>query len=306
MLFLDGVGIGRADPAVNPFFVARLPALQSLLGGSLPHSDFRYHTNGLLTFTALDSTLGVEGLPQSGTGQTALFTGVNASKLVGKHFGPHPYSTLKPLIQSKNIFRQVMDTGLPCSFANAFPQRFFDYLAHRRSRLTVTTLSCTMSGVPLLRAEHLEEGAAISADITNEGWHGLGYPHIKTIEAAEAGRRLVALTRRNAFVLFEYWRPDHAGHSQKMDEAVDVLEKFDAMLGGVIETLNTDDTLLMITSDHGNIEDMSTRTHTRNPVPLLLYGYRQGEFAASLGSLPGDQRDLTWVTPAVMRGLRGK
>ncbi len=53
--------------------------------------------------------LGVEGLPQSGTGQTSIFCGVNASKIVGKHFGPYPYSTLIPIIKEKNIFKHYLN-----------------------------------------------------------------------------------------------------------------------------------------------------------------------------------------------------
>jgi len=305
MLFLDGVGIGKNDASVNPFFAARLPALRSLFSGELPSLKRRSLSSRTATLVPLDATLGVGGLPQSGTGQTALFTGVNAPKLIGKHFGPHPYSTLKPVIQERNIFKQLLDAGRSALFANAFPQRFFDYINQRKSRLTVTTLSSTMSEIPLHDAGDLRKGEGISADITNEGWKNLGYPDIAPIEPAEAGRRLAQLSSKFDFVLFEYWKTDHAGHSQHMDEAVEVLERFDAMLIGIIEGLNSSDTLLLITSDHGNIEDMRSKSHTRNPVPCILYGHRHAEFAERLHRFPKDgarmkMGDLTRVTPTLL------
>ncbi len=220
MLFLDGVGLGLPDASVNPFFAARLPALQSLFGSTVPSSSNPFLSTTAASLLPLDATLGVKGLPQSGTGQTALFTGVNASRLIGKHFGPYPYSTLRPLIQARNIFKQLLAAGLRPCFANAFPQRFFDYVNLRRSRLTVTTLSCTMSGIPLLKAKDLREGKGVSADITGEGWKDLGYPDMPSISEAEAGRRLVDLTTDNDFVLFEYWKTDKAGHSEDFSEAV--------------------------------------------------------------------------------------
>jgi hypothetical protein len=312
MLFLDGVGIGKRDPTVNPFFAARLPALRSLFNGELPSLRRRSLSSRTASLFPLDATLGIEGLPQSGTGQTALFTGVNASKLIGKHFGPHPYSSLKPIIQEQNILKRLLDAKKSVHFANAFPQRFFDYVNHHRSRLTVTTLSCFMSGVPLLQADDLREGRGISADITNAGWKELGYPDIVPIEPAEAGRRLARLASMHDFVLFEYWKTDHAGHSQSMKEAIDMLERFDAMLVGIIESLNTHDTLLLITSDHGNIEDLRTKSHTRNPVPCILYGHKHAEIARRLagnsrhdGSSSRSKQtrrtgNLTKVTPVLL------
>ncbi len=298
MLFLDGVGLGVPDPSINPFFAARLPALRSLFDGEVPSLAKSRISTKAASLVALDANLGVDGLPQSGTGQTTLFTGINASRMIGKHFGPHPYSTLRPVLQEKNIFKQLIGAGRRPSFANAFPQRFFDYMNQRRTRLSVTTLSCTMSGIPLLKAQDLREGRGVSADITNEGWKDLGYPDMPLISPADAGRRFVELVTVNDFVLFEYWKTDYAGHSENFAEAVEALQRFDGMLAGIIETMDIRSTLLCITSDHGNIEDMSTKTHTRNPVPAILYGRNHEEMGARLHSSSG--ADLTHVTPLLM------
>ena len=301
MLFLDGVGIGVKDPSVNPLFAARMPALRSMFGGELPSLGRRRISSGAASVLPLDATLGVPGLPQSGTGQTSLFTGANGAVLAGKHFGPHPYSTLKPVIAERSIFRRLRNAGKSPLFANAFPQRFFDYLGGHRSRMSVTTLSCTTSGVPLLRAEDLARGMAVSADITNAGWHALGYPDIPVIVPAEAGERLSRLSREHDFVLFEYWKTDFAGHAMNAREAVSVLETFDAMLGGILDSLDTGETLLLVTSDHGNIEDLTTKTHTRHPVPLILYGAGARSFADRFE--PG--ADLTAVTPSLLEYTGG-
>lgn len=299
MLFLDGVGLGTPDSSVNPFFAVRLPAFESLCGGMIPSLDNPSLGNTDATLVPLDANLGVDGLPQSGTGQTALFTGENSARLIGKHFGPYPYSTLRPVIAEKNIFTQLLDQSLRVCFANAYPQKFFDYFDSRQTRLTVTTLSCHYARIPLRRFEELRAGVGISADITNAGWPRMGYD-ISPIPPAEAGRRLVRLTREFDFVLFEYWRTDKAGHSESMDEAIDALVPLDGMLEGILDSLDTRDTLLLITSDHGNIEDIATKVHTRNPVPAILYGAGHESAAESLRSKP----DLTVVTPTIKRYLK--
>jgi 2,3-bisphosphoglycerate-independent phosphoglycerate mutase len=166
--------------------------------------------------------------------------------------------------------------------------------------LTVTTLSCVYAGVPLLRASDLAKGRGISADITGEGWHALGYPEMPTVSPAGAGRRLAALVAHYDFVLFEYWRTDHAGHARDMKEAVEVLETFDAFLGGLLDAIDPSSTLLLITSDHGNIEDITVKTHTRHPVPIIVYGRDHRDIVERVMGESHGRPDLTMVAPAIM------
>lgn len=303
MVFLDGVGIGRKDPASNPLFAADLPALRSLLGDelfSLHRREFRTRHTTLLP---LDATLGVSGLPQSGTGQTALFTGENASELIGRHFGPYPYSLLRPLIAEKSIFRRLRSRGLKPVLANAYPQRFFDHVARHPSRITVPPYASLQAGISLFGADELARGDGVSADITGAGWHALGYPSTKVILPAAAGHRLVRLLDRHDFVLFEYWKTDHAGHEQDMDHACAALGALDGLLAGVLEKLDLRRDLLLITSDHGNLEDLRFKTHTRNPVPALLHGHRHQEMAARLRGHSSDAPNLCAVTPVLVEML---
>ena len=298
MLFLDGVGAGALDPSVNPLARARLPALTWLAGGQLP-DGVRLSSSMLM----LDATLGVEGLPQSGTGQTALFTGTNAAQLIGKHFGPWAHSALHPVIEQQSILRHLHRQGWRTCFANAFPQRFFDFALRRRSRLTVTTLSCLGAGTRLRDAADLATARALSADITGEGWHRLGYEAIPRRDPGAAGSVLARLSEEFGFVLFEYWAPDHAGHARDMAQAVDVLEKFDALLVGILEGIDLARTLLVITSDHGNIEDLSTKSHTRNPVPLIASGAGAAALFRTLRGSAPTLPALSAVAPALLEVL---
>jgi bisphosphoglycerate-independent phosphoglycerate mutase (AlkP superfamily) len=51
----------------------------------------------------------------------------------------------------------------------------------------------------------------------------------------------------------------------------------------------------VLTSDHGNMEDLSTGSHTRNPVPLLARGPQARRFAAA--------ESIADVTPAILSAL---
>lgn len=283
-LFLDGVGIGERDQSFNPFFAAGLSTLPTMFGNFIPCTRQPEVLNTHYAIRPLDATMGVDGLPQSGTGQTALFTGINAAQYVGKHFGPYPYSTLRPLIARENIFRKIRDAGMSFCFANAYPKQFFDYINAGKRRLTVTTMACLESNLPLHTADDLRNATAISADITNERWKRLGYFDIPEIAAEEAGRRFAALAEKHTFTLFEYFLTDHAGHRRDMDNAVMVLRRLDKFLAGFRETVN-DSTLLVITSDHGNVEDLRVKTHTRNAVPLWVYGEDAKQFVDGISSI---------------------
>lgn len=295
LMFLDGVGIGTNHPEVNPFFAARLPNLERLLGGRMFHRGLKRITASRAVLGPVNATLGVPGFPQSGTGQTAIFTGVNAPRRIGKHFGPYPPTALRPVIGEESILAVLGKAGKRVVFANAFPRQFFEYTDSGTRRLTVTTLACMMAGIPLQTADALRENRAISADITRARWPEMGYPDLTEIGAEEAGRHLADLAREHEFTLFEYWLTDHAGHSMDMTFAVDVLERFDAFLGGY-EDAAPEDAVTILISDHGNIEDLSVKTHTRNPVPCMVMGVGKKEILAGISN-------LTHLTPSILRIL---
>jgi 2,3-bisphosphoglycerate-independent phosphoglycerate mutase len=296
MIFLDGVGIGIKKSSWNPFFTAEYPALRFLGNGIIPSIRNRTAAGNGAILKSIGATLGVRGLPQSGTGQTTLFTGVNAARFIGKHFGPYPYSTLRPIIEKENIFKRLLEKGCSICFANAYPRQFFSYIDSGKRRLTVTTLSCILTGISLHTSDDLMKGRAISADITNERWSELGYPEVPVITAEEAGRRFARLSDVHTFTLFEYFLTDHAGHEQNLNKAVHVIKRLDAFLSGVLKTLSENATLI-ITSDHGNVEDLRVKTHTRNPVPLWVYGKDCMRLAEGIESIQDvTTRIISWLT----------
>ena len=293
MVFLDGVGIGRKDPRHNPFFASHLPTFERLLGGRMPHLHDAYRSNSTASLCPVNATLRMAGLPQSGTGQTSLMTGINAPRMIGKHFGPYPYSTLKPVLHEHNVFRKLHDRGRCVFYANAFPRQFFDYIGSPKARIPVFSLSWMMAGFSLNNSDTLAQGRALSADVTNERWHKLGYPGMPVVTPQDAGRKLVELTSEHDFVLYEYYLTDHAGHKQSMVEAELVLKCLDQLLEGIAESLDLSSMLMVLTSDHGNLEDLTTKSHTRNPVPFLAIGRDRRDIVRRV-------KNLTHIAPAIL------
>jgi 2,3-bisphosphoglycerate-independent phosphoglycerate mutase len=291
-IFWDGVGFGKMNPKINPFFSAKLPTFQKLFNGNIPSSTFKRFASDTVSLSPVNTTLGIPGLPQSGTGQTAIMTGVNASKFVGKHFGPHPYSTLVPIIKEKNLFAQLQQMDKTFFFANGYPKKYFDYIFGPKGKVPTIALSYTSAGKTLNTHETIINHTAISADISGTRWKELGHPDVEPTNPIEAGKLFYQMGKKVDLIFFEYFVTDHAGHSQDLALAVEMLERMDGFIEGILQHFDYENDIIFIISDHGNIEDLSVKTHTRNPVPLIVIGKQHSYFSRI--------KSLKDITPAIV------
>ncbi len=298
-LFLDGIGLGENNPETNPFSRADMPNLQRLLDGrSLLRGSAPFHGE-FASLVAVDPSVGVSGLPQSATGQAMLMTGKNIPAELGYHYGPKPNPAVAAYLKDGTLFSDFTKAGKKAVLLNAYPPRYFDGVNSGKRLYSSIPLSVTSAGIPLFKDEDLFQGRAMSADFTGEGWRTmLGFLDAPVMEPDQAGRTLGRLAKEYDFSLFEYWASDYAGHGQEMDTAVRLMETFDGVLGGLVEAW--DEGLILVTSDHGNMEDLSTRKHTAADVPALVIGDRAGrdEFTRNLN-------DLTDIAPAIRKVVLG-
>jgi 2,3-bisphosphoglycerate-independent phosphoglycerate mutase len=289
MVFVDGVGLGDPDPATNPLVRAQTPTLRRLLRGPLAGRTAIRSAEAVLV--PLDTRLGVPGLPQSATGQVAILTGANAPRLAGRHVTAYPTAPLRALLEEQGLFTRLKRRGIDAALANAYAPEYFTAITQRRLRHAAITLQALQAGVRLRDVEDVRAGRAVHHDLTNARLREWGHP-VPLIEPEAAGRILAGLARAQAFTLFEFFQTDLAGHG-RVDDRVGVVERFDRFLGAALDATDRDDTLVLMTSDHGNLEDERTDGHTLNPVPALLVGVGREQMADRL-------RDLTDVAPACL------
>ncbi len=292
LLFVDGLGLGEADEKVNPFFVAPATNLRSLFGNVPTRGNGHYVGTGAV-LVPTDATLNMPGMPQSGTGQTTIFTGINAAEVIGQHLGPYPNAALREIIAGGNLFHQLRALGLRVEHGNAYPPVFFERLARNKARRTAIMQAALTAGVRLRDIHDLRAGEAVSAmSLTNQVWVEHGAP-VPLVTAREAGHNLMRLAQQNDFTAFEYFLTDAAGHKNDHAWILQVLGELDEFWSGLLEELDPRETLLLITSDHGNIEDWSVKGHTLNPVPTILVGAHREEIAPQIHSLVD-------ITPAIV------
>ncbi|GIV90305.1 MAG: metalloenzyme [Chloroflexus sp.] len=276
-VFLDGVGLAPAT-ADNPLAQVPMPTIRRLLRGPLTTEQIGFRDELLLA--PLDACLGVDGLPQSGTNHVALLVGVNAPALHGHHQPHFPPVALRPLLAERSLFRRARLQGKRVAFVNVFTTGYWQALAARRLRRSASVIAAEGAGLYLRDLNDLRAGQALSWDITGEGLAARD-PDAATIPPISpqlAGERLAQFALDYDLVFFECFLPDLAGHGRLGPHGATIaLSRIDGLFEGWLRARRPTDTLL-VTSDHGNIEQAATTTHTTAPTPLLVIGPHAGYF----------------------------
>lgn len=285
-LFLDGIGLGEDDPQKNPFAAADMPTILELTGGRrwLAKTD-RQHTTRAV-FIPTDARLGVPGLPQSGTGQASLLTGLNVPQITGRHYGPKPDLQTRRLIAKHSYFKRLVERGKKAQLLTAYPPRLLHDFARGKTLRSSIQQAAYESGQAHFTVDDVRRRRALTAEWTTESWR----KHLKIdctarYSAREAGRLLARLARNYDFAFHSHWLTDRIGHRGTLARGVELLEMFDQVLRGLLDEWDDDEGLALVVSDHGNLEDISVRRHTNNDVPTLIIGSRAAEFATGYKTL---------------------
>ena len=291
-LFLDGVGIGRADDG-NPFYTGNARFLPCWAGaGPLPDGT---------PLRPIRADVGLDGVPQSATGQTALFTGARGEELGPAPASGYPGKGLRRLLRERGLLALARNRGRQARFFNAYPLheslftgehvhlegdgslRFSDeFPAAFRRRLSVTSVMMLSIGQHPAGLPAILAGEALYQDYSNRSLRegGLAVPEYSPERAGE-----ILAGAQGEVVLYEYFQSDICGHRGDAAAARRLVDGLDRLLGALLARLDPARDTLVVTSDHGNLEDLTTRGHTRNPVPFLCWGRRGGELRARVAAL---------------------
>src|SRR5438876_1688458 len=288
LFFIDGLGIGIRGPH-NPF---------DGLDGAAPLAIFQDEP-ALLGFDGVlvptDARLGVQGRPQSASGQTTILTGVNAPAAIGYHKQGFPNQALLDIIREHSIFVQLKKAGIhPIAFANTYTRAYFE---SRPRWVSATTAAVEAAGLSFNTVPDLIAGRAVYQDFTNAMLIERGET-VKSRTPEEAGEVLANIVAQNKFSLYEYFITDKIGHAQDLEAATRVLPMLARFIRTLLAKVDLDRSTVMLTSDHGNVEDLSVRNHTMNLVPTIVWGRNRERIAARI-------RSLTDITPTIVELLTG-
>ena len=208
------------------------------------------------------------------------------------HYGPWPGPSLKRVLDKGTLFTEVVAQERLASLANTYPPGYFRALAVGKQKENAPVYAARAAGLKQLTLNDYRRGDGVSVDLTGEYLRRLE-PALSSLTPAESGERLLDLAARHDFTFFDFWPTDVSGHRDAFADAVALVERLDAFLGAALKP--SGDLTCLLTSDHGNLEDKSIKTHTRNPVPLIVCGSQAPLFA--------DATSLLDVAPLCRKAL---
>ncbi len=284
LIFVDGWGIGKDDQDANPYLHARTPFLDWVTEGHgliQPFSKIICETYAVIP---TDACLGISGLPQSATGQTAIITGVNAPLLMGRHINGYPGRSLRQLISSGNIMQNAIDSGFTAFLVNAYSPEYFEMIKCGKRKHAAFALMALAANVPFAPLGNLILEETVYQDITNQLLLKWGHD-VPIRQPGEAGIIFHSIAQKYDLSVFEYFQTDSIGHKKDMVAAIALYELLDQFFTGIISEFDWDEDVLIIASDHGNIEDLTTGSHTFNPVPTIILGKRAAKYARFINDI---------------------
>ena len=119
---------------------------------------------------------------------------------------------------------------------------------------------------------------------------------VELLSAPAAAMILATLVAEHRFTLYEYFITDKIGHAQDMNAARVALRQLALFIRSLLTDIDLNRTTVIVTSDHGNIEDLSSRNHTLNAVPTIIWGAQRDAVARRISNLAD-------ITPAVLEVL---
>ncbi|WP_039948428.1 alkaline phosphatase family protein [Leptospira fainei] len=276
-VFIDGIGFGENDPEKNPFARFSTGIFLPLAGKEIPKdSPPRLHD---LVYIKTDASMGIKGLPQSATGQTSLWTGINACQVLNRHMSGFPTFTLKRIIAKYSIVRVLEERGFKADLLNCYTPGFSDHVKKNPRQVSASTLIQMAGNKPLKGMEDLRAGKGLYMDISREFLRKFGRDYIEKGDPVlekqdpyETGKAIVPAVKDYTLCIYEYFLTDKVGHKMNWSGADRCIEDLEGFLLGVIEAMNPDEDQLIVTSDHGNLEDLTVDVHTTNLVPTILFG----------------------------------
>lgn len=289
LFFIDGLGIGSRGPS-NPLDGLEQAEPLAVFQGETPETPY----GGIVVPT--DATLGVEGRPQSASGQTTILTGVNVPAQLGYHKQGFPNGAMLEILRDHSLFLQLTRAGVgPITFANTYTSRFFD---ERPRWVSATTAAVEAGGLPFRRVADLKAGRGVFHDFTNSLLIERE-PEVLPRNALDAAEVLASIAAENRFTLYEYFITDKIGHLQDFTQAQSVLSDLAKLVRELLNRIDLQRTSVILTSDHGNIEDLSTRNHTLNQVPTIVWGVDKQRISERIQSLAD-------ITPAIVESLTAR
>jgi hypothetical protein len=134
------------------------------------------------------------------------------------------------------------------------------------------------AGLPVRTWDDVRQGQALTGTMTHElearfNWDALGQPALPSRSLKEAARVLTGLVSRHDFTFYKYQLADLVSHTGQVERARSVFRIIEAFVEAVLDTVDPTATVVIITSDHGHLEQVAfSHGHPKSKVPTWYFG----------------------------------
>jgi hypothetical protein len=214
-----------------------------------------------------------------------LFKHFEAPCLANAIFPVHPtflgtsfVQDLVPAFDRKAIEEVLTFDGQPVRIAGSNKHGFAELFTLTEINQNIFVHAAREAGMTLRTWADLRSGDSLTGTMTNElearfNWEGLRQAPLPVWRPEEAARILVKLAKQSDFTFYKYQLPDLVSHTGRVELARSVFETIEAFLWAVLNLVDPMKTIVIITSDHGHLEQVSfTRGHPKSKVPTWYFG----------------------------------
>jgi hypothetical protein len=183
--------------------------------------------------------------------------------------------------------------GRPTSFKGHAKHGFAELFTLAEINQNIFVYAAQQAGVPLLTWSDVRRGAALTSSMTHELESRFDMTFfdqeplpLRTPE--EAAAVLVNLAIAHDLTFYKYQIADLVSHTHRIELARDVFALIERFVESVLQRIDPATTAVMITSDHGHLEQLgSSRGHPKSRVPTWYFGPDADEVAALLARPEG-------------------
>jgi phosphopentomutase/2,3-bisphosphoglycerate-independent phosphoglycerate mutase family metalloenzyme len=179
--------------------------------------------------------------------------------------------------------RQAVEAGLtfrgrPVRFKGPEKNGFAELFTLAEINQNIFVHAARMAGVSLQTWDDVRRREALTSSMTHEleaefSLDFFGQAPLPRHTPEEAAAIVVALARRHDFTFYKYQIPDLVSHTGKIELARQVFAVIEDFVEGILGAIDPATTVVIITSDHGHLEQVATsHAHPKTKVPTWYFG----------------------------------
>ncbi len=185
---------------------------------------------------------------------------------------------LVPVASRADVEARLRLQGRPLRLRGEERHGFAELFTIAEINQNIFVHAARQADVPLKTWEDVRGGQALTGTLTGElenefALAALGVAPIPIRTPEAAADILVQLAERHPFVFYKYQLADLVSHTGRQDLARDTFATIERFVGSLLDCIDTDETLVVVTSDHGHLEQVGfSRGHPKSLVPTWCFG----------------------------------